>query len=150
MDESTKDRTSLDIARRQESKAYNELECRTLQANEQKSQLDSLLDYRNECMESLANARDTGLTPVHVREYQLLMKHINSVVEDIEFKVNASQGNLDKAKETWHQKNEHFVKVKEEVRKSKEAEDESLHQDERNISGKNTDTSKKYYGKYDY
>lgn len=150
MDESGKDRSDLDIARRQESKAYNELEYRTLQANEQKSQLDSLIDYRNECMDSLANARDTGLTPVHVREYQLLMKHINCVVEDIEYKVNASQDNLEKAKQVWQQKNKHFTKVKEEVRKTKEAEDQSMLEDNDKSSSRNGLTNKKHYGHYDY
>ncbi len=68
MDRLSDDRSALDIARRQESKAYNELEYRTQQANEQKSQLDSLREYRQECMEGLTNARETGLTPVHVRK----------------------------------------------------------------------------------
>ncbi len=118
MDKSTKDKSALDIARRQESKAYNELEYRTQQAREQKSQLDSLREYREECMEGLTNARETGLTPVHVREYQLLMTHIDSVVETIEYKVNASQDNLDKAQEVWHKKNDHFTKVKESLKKN--------------------------------
>ena len=110
------DRSDLDIARRQESKAYNELEYRTQQAKEQQSQLDSILEYREECLEGLANARETGLTPVHVREYQLLMTHIDSVVETIEYKVNASQNNLDKAQEVWQKKNEYFVQVKDAIK----------------------------------
>lgn len=118
MDRLSDDRSALDIACRQESKAYNKLEYRTQQANEQKSQLDSLREYREECMEGLTNARETGLTPVHVREYQLLMTHIDSVVETIEYKVNASQDNLDKAQEVWHKKNDHFTKVKESLKKS--------------------------------
>ena len=115
------DRSDLDIARRQESKAYNELEYRTQQAKEQQSQLDSILEYREECLEGLANARETGLTPVHVREYQLLMTHIDSVVETIEYKVNASQNNLNKAQEVWQKKNEHFVKVKDAVKNNTKA-----------------------------
>lgn len=146
MDKFGKDRTDLDIARRQESKAYNELEYRSQQAKEQRSQLDSLLEYRNECMDGLSNARETGLTPAHVREYQLLMKHINSIVEVIEFKVNASQDNLDKAQQVWQKKNEHFVKVKEAVKQDKPRLDDIIYDDEDSDSKKSTATIKKYYG----
>ncbi len=118
MDRSTKDKSDIDIARRQESKAYNELEYRSQQAKEQKSQLDSLIEYRDECMDGLTNGRETGLMPVHVREYQLLMTHIDSVVETIEYKVNASQDNLEKAQETWQKKNEYFLKVKESLKEN--------------------------------
>ena len=114
------DRSDLDIARRQESKAYNELEYRTQQAKEQQSQLDSILEYREECLEGLANARETGLTPVHVREYQLLMTHINSVVETIEYKVSTSQNNQDKAQQVWQKKNEYFIKVKDAIKNNTE------------------------------
>ena len=117
MDKFGKDRSHLDIARRQESKAYNELEFRSQQAREQKSQLDALLEYKNECLEGLANARESGLTPAHVREYQLLMKHINSVVEVIEYKVNASQDNMDKAQEVWQKKTNILRKSKKRVKK---------------------------------
>jgi len=126
MDKPVKDKTDLDIARRQESKAYNEKEYRTQQAKAQKSQLSSILEYRDECLEGLANARETGLTPVHVREYQLLMSHIDSVVETIEHKVNASQNNLDKAEQAWQKENEHFEKVKEEIKESEKTPDEPV------------------------
>lgn len=146
MDRFGKDRSDLDIARRQESKAYNELEYRSQQAKEQKSQLDTLLQYRNECMEGLASAKETGLTPAHVREYQLLMKHINSVVEVIEYKVNASQDNLDKAQEVWHQKNEYFIKVKETVKKETPKLDDIIYDDDEKSSKESAIIVNKYYG----
>ncbi len=141
MGRSAKAKSNLDIARRQESKAYNDLEYRSQQANEQKSQLDSLLEYRDECMEGLSNAREAGLMPIHVREYQLLMTHIDSIVETVEYKVNASQENLDKAQEVWHKKNEHFIKVKESIKENEETSDE--------IKKPEKETAiivKKYYG----
>jgi len=145
-------RTVLDMARREESKAYNELEFRSQQAREQKLQLDSLLDYRNECMEGLSSARDTGLTPVHVREYQLLMKHINSIVEVSEYKVTASQDNLDKAQDVWQRKNQHFEKVKEAISKNDEAETQKLLKTDSTINPPElTDVvSKKRDDKYDF
>ncbi len=146
MDKFGKDRSDLDIARRQESKAYNELEFRSQQAKEQKSQLDALLEYKNECLEGLANARESGLTPAHVREYQLLMKHINSIVEVIEYKVNASQDNLDKAQEVWQQKNEYFEKVKEETKKETPRLDDIIYEDKEETPKKSAIIDKKYYG----
>jgi len=143
MARSEQDKSDLDIARRQESKAYNNLEFRLQQAKEQKLQLDSLLEYRAECLDGLTSAKETGLTPVHMREYQLLMKHINSVVEVIEYKVNASQDNLDKAKEVWQKKNEHFSKVKESIKQKTTSENETVLEQ----SNKETATTvKKYYG----
>lgn len=106
-------------ARRQESKAHNELDYRARQAMEQKSQLDSLLQYKDECIEGLKEAKETGLTPVHVRELKLLMVHINSIIETVAYKVDVSQDNYEEAKEVWQQKSEHFEKVKE-IKKQKE------------------------------
>ena len=146
MGKSAQDKSDLDIASRQESKAFNELEYRTQQAKEQKSQLESLLEYRDECMEGLANARETGLTPVHVREYQLLMKHINSVVEVIEHKVNATQDNLDKAQEIWNEKNEHFVKVKKSVSKNSAADAQTMTEKPDTSSGVKAVIADKYSG----
>jgi flagellar export protein FliJ len=146
MDKSVQEKSDLDLARRQESKAFNELEYRTQQAKEQKVQLDTLLEYRDECMEGLTNARETGLTPVHVREYQLLMKHINSVVEVIEHKVNASQDNLDKAQEVWHKKNEHFVKIKESINKNSATDAEERTEETEDSTEDKASVTKKYYG----
>lgn len=145
MDKFGKDRSDLDIARRQESKAYNELEFRSQQAKQQKSQLDALLEYKNECLEGLANARENGLTPAHVREYQLLMKHINSIVEVTEYKVTASQDNLDKAQQVWQQKNEYFERVKETAKKDKPRLDDIIYDDEEE-SEQSAIIVKKYYG----
>ena len=146
MDKFGKDRSDLDIARRQESKAYNELEFRSQQAKEQKSQLDALLEYKNECLDGLANARESGLTPAHVREYQLLMKHINSIVEVVEYKVNASQDNLDKAQEVWQQKNKYFEQVKEASKKKTPRLDDIIYEDEEETPKKSAGIDKKYYG----
>ena len=146
MDKTGKDKSDLDIARRQESKAYNEMSYLSQQAKAQKSQLDSLLDYRNECLEGLANARETGLTAVHVREYQLLMKHINSVVEVIEHKVNISQDNMDKAQQTWQQKNEQFIKVKEAVKKETPRLDDIIYEDDEEPEKDSAIIVRKYYG----
>ncbi|VAW54134.1 hypothetical protein MNBD_GAMMA06-115 [hydrothermal vent metagenome] len=141
-DKLAKNKNSLDIARRQESRAYNELEYRSQQAKEQKSQLESLLEHRKECMAGLANAHGAGLTPVHVREYQLLLSHINSVVEAIEYKVNSSQDNLDKAQDIWQQKNAHFLETK---KSPKENENEKQSEEINELANDAEISDKKYY-----
>ncbi len=85
-------------------KEKNDLDATQCQSIEQKSQLDSLLEYKDECINGLANARETELTPVHVREYQLLMKHIDSIVGKIEPSDNARQENIESADQTCAEK----------------------------------------------
>lgn len=119
MSDFNKKRSDVDVARRQESKAFNELEFCECQSKEQTSQLETLLQYRDECQDGLKTAKNTGLTPVHVREYQLLVTHINSVVEVTQHKVDLCQEKYEKAKQAWQEKNEIFAKIKE-VKKESE------------------------------
>lgn len=111
-------------ARRQESKAHNELDIRARQAMEQKTQLDALLQHKDECIEGLRIAKETGLTPVHIRELKLLMAHVNLTIETVAYKVDISQDNYDEAKDVWQEKNEHFKKAKAVKKKNDEMEKE--------------------------
>ena len=115
-----REKSDLYIARRLESKAHNELVYCEHQAEDQRIQLDNLLKYKDECVDGLKTARETGLTPLHIRELQLLVKHINSVVETILYKVQSSQENLEVAEEVWQKNSEHYKKVKEAMRIDKE------------------------------
>ena len=105
-------------ARRQESKAHNELDYYARQASGQKSQLDHLLQYKEECVNGLQDARKKGLKPVHMRELQLLMTHINSAIETAAYKVEASQENYENAKAIWKTQNTLFERLKEEISNS--------------------------------
>jgi len=114
-----KDKSDLHIARCQESKAHNDLAYCKNQAVDQEHQLEELLKHKEECVDGLKMAKQTGLTPLHIRELQLLVKHITSVLETLSYKVEASQKNLEMAEEVWHEKNEYFETVKEENKKGK-------------------------------
>jgi flagellar biosynthesis chaperone FliJ len=129
------ERSDLDIARRQESQAHNELDYRERQAQEQRSQLDALVQHRKECIDGLKTAKNSGLTPVHVREFQLLMTHIDSVIEITEHKVEASQENYEKAKAVWHEKNEKYVKEKEVMKQALIPDDETISSERKNSKG---------------
>lgn len=105
-------------ARRQENAAHNELDYYERQALRQKLQLDGMFKYKKECVNALKMAKETGLTPLHVREFQLLMSHINSIIETTSYKVDISQDQYEKAKEIWQDKNEHFEIVKASIKKN--------------------------------
>lgn len=113
-------------ARRQESKAHNELDLRARQAMEQKSKLNSLLQHKDECVEGLRVAKENGLPAMHIRELKLLMAHVNSSIETIAYKVDVSQDNYEGAKEAWKQKSEDFEKAKEIKKQKEEMEKEKI------------------------
>lgn len=138
MDKSKISDDNFEKARRQESKAHNELDLRARQAMEQKSQLDSLLQHKDECVEGLKIAKENGLPPMHIRELKLLMAHVNSTIETVAYKVDVSQDNYDEAKEVWEKKNEDFEKAKilmkqeEEMEKEKRLEENNKESEEKN------------------
>ncbi len=112
--------SDFERARRMENKAHNDLDYCERLAQRQKSQLDGLYKHKDECVNGLKEAKGTGMTPVHIREFQLLMAHVNSVIETISFKVDATQAEYEKAKETWEEKSAEFKVIKEEAKKKEE------------------------------
>lgn len=107
-----KKKSDFDIARQQESKAHNELAYCESQADNQKKQLSETLTYRDECEEALGDAIQMGLTPLHIRELQLLVEHIDTVVETMSYKVDISQDQVSQAKDNWRQQNNILKQVK--------------------------------------
>lgn len=106
----------LKQAVREERQASNEKSFLESQMSEQKTKLDGALKYKSECVEGLRLARTKGLTPVHVRELQLLMTHIKSVIETLTYKVDVSQNNFERAREVWQEKEKVLEAVREAVR----------------------------------
>ena len=111
------------VVRREESKAHNEMDYYERIAKGQQTQMDALLTHKDECVMGIAHAKKTGLTAVHIREFELLMSHIDLTVETLSYKVEKSLANSKKAKETWLQKSKIFNDLKEEI-KQKELERE--------------------------
>lgn len=109
--------------RREESKAHNEMDYYERIAKGQQTQMDALLVHKDECVTGIAQAKKSGLPPVHVREFELLMAHIDLTVETLSYKVEKSLSDFKKAKEIWLQKNKIFNDLKEEIRQ-KELENE--------------------------
>jgi len=102
--------------RREESKAHNELSYYEGVAKGQKTQMAALLQHKDECVKGIARAKKTGLPPVHVREFELLMAHIDLTLETLLYKVDKSKVDYEKAKEIWLQKCKVLADVKEEMK----------------------------------
>lgn len=106
------------LARREESKAHNEMDYYERIANGQQEQMDALLAHKEECMTGIARAKETGLPPIHVREFELLMAHIDLTVETLSFKVEKSLSDFTNAKKIWLQKNKAFNELKEKIKQT--------------------------------
>lgn len=104
-------RTQFERARRQERSAANEMAGFDRQFENQQSQLESLLTHKEECMNGLKNAKQTGLTIVQMREYKLLLDHVNHSVEQQQIKVDISQEKLEDSKVVWTKKHERYDKL---------------------------------------
>jgi len=113
-------RSLVDKAQREERKASNEMYNCEQQALDQQTQLDTCLNYRDECLNGLKTAKQSGLSVVQVRECQLLVQYLDSVVETRQYKAVISQENHEKSKEVWQKKNDHYTSLKEELKKMEE------------------------------
>ena len=102
----------LKKARRKENQAHNDLDYYKRQAEQQKEQLDEQLNHKDECIARLISAKESGLSPILIREQQVLLAHISSVVETVSYKVDLSQENLAKAEDAWNKENDHYEIMK--------------------------------------
>lgn len=125
-------KADYDKARRDETRANNEMsQCET-QTENQQAQLDTLLSHREECVEGLRTAKQSGLNIIQIREYQLLLKHLDGVVKEQQGKVDICQVKYEKCRDEWMLKNERLKRLDEMM---KEAQQEEREQREREING---------------
>lgn len=102
----------LKKSRSKENQAHNDLDYYERQAKQQKEQLDEQLKHRDECITKLIAAKESGLSPILIREQQVLLAHISSVVETASYKVELSEENLAKAEDTWNKANDCYEMMK--------------------------------------
>ena len=108
----------VEKAQREESKAFNEMTSDEVKAKEQKTQLDKCSTYREECLEGLKSAKTSGLSIVQIRECQVLMQHLDSVMETRQYKADISQESYEKLKKVWAKRSEHYEQLKETLEKA--------------------------------
>jgi len=117
MEEIKKMRSLVNTAQREERKANNDMANFKQQASQEQEQLDACLRYKQECLYGLKTAKESGLSIVQIRECQLLVKYLDSVVETRQYKADVSQENYDKAKTDWQVKHDSFKELKDTLKK---------------------------------
>ncbi len=119
-------RSLVSQAKREETRARNDMySCEQL-AKRQQSQLDECLNYKEESVTGLMSAKESGLTPMQVRECKLLLKYLDSVLETRQYKADISQENYESARHVWQEKHSHLKKLKLEMQQLEEENSERM------------------------
>ena len=117
MDDINQLRSRVALAKREERRASNDMYNHEHRANHEQSQLDTCLTYKEECLNGLKTAKDSGLSIVQIRECQLLVQYIDSVVETRQYKADISKENYEKAEAVWQEKQESLESLKQALHK---------------------------------
>ena len=104
MDELSDIKKRLQRAIRDVQNAEDELAYRKKLFEEQQKKMTTLLDYRDECMTGLTSAKSSGLSIVQIREYQLLLRHLGSVLDDQSYKIDLCNRNYEQARTSYDEK----------------------------------------------
>lgn len=143
MDDINQIHSRVALAKREERRASNDMHNHKQRANHEQSQLETCLTYQEECLSGLKIAKDSGLSVVQIRECQLLVQYLDSVVETRQYKADISQENYNKAEAEWQEKHDSMENLKQELHK---LEEENNDQDE--VIDDNSLTHKKSYKVY--
>ncbi len=115
MSELDQTRSLADKAHREERVACDEMANSEKKAVENQTQLETLLCYRKECHDGLKTAKESGLSVVQVRECQLLIQYLDTVVETRQYKADISQEKYDESRVIWKKKREYYMQIKEKL-----------------------------------
>lgn len=143
MDDINQIRSRVALAKREERRASNDMSNHKHRANHEQSQLETCLTYKEECLNGLKSAKDSGLSVVQIRECQLLVKYLDSVVETRQYKADISQENYEKAEAVWQEKNDSMENLQRELHKL-----EADNNDQDELIDDNRLTHKKTYKVY--
>ena len=136
MDDINHMRTLVNQEKREECRASNDMYIHENQANHEQSQLETCLTYKEECLNGLKTAKDSGLSVVQIRECQLLVQYVDSVVETRQYKADISQENYQEAKAVWQKKKASLESLKQALKKLKAELGEQMIDDNKPDQGK--------------
>ncbi len=117
MDDINQMRRLVKQAKREECRASNDMYIHENQAHHEQSQLETCLTYKEECLNGLKTAKDSGLSIMQIRECQLLVQYIDSVVETRQYKADISQENYEDARVVWQEKQDSLENLKQALKK---------------------------------
>ena len=143
MDDINQIRNRVALAKREERRASNDMYNHKHRANHEQSQLETCLTYKEECLNGLKTAKDSGLSVVQIRECQLLVQYLDSVVETRQYKADISQENYENAEAEWQEKQDSLENLKQELHKL-----EADNNDQDELIDDNRLTHKKSYKVY--
>lgn len=106
----------LTKVRQEEIRASNEMYSDELKVIQQKDQLDTCLNYREESLNGLKSAKSSGLSIVQIRECQLLVQYLDTVVETWQYKTDICEERYEKSKSLWQSKNTSYLDMKKTVK----------------------------------
>ncbi len=113
-------------AKREETRASNDMYSSEHQAKRQQSQLEECLNYKEGSLNGLKSAKDSGLSPMQIRECKLLLEYLDSVLETRQYKADISQENYENAKMLWLEKQEHYQRLKQALQQLEEENSERM------------------------
>jgi len=113
-------------ALREARRAEGERDYREQQMQQQQQRLEALTNQREECVSGLKSAKQSGMSIVQIREYQLLMQHLSGVLEEQQSKMELSQQNFEQAEAEWQQKQEYLQRLQQQLQQLLEAKQEAF------------------------
>ncbi len=107
----------IEKSHREVIRANDEMYYNEQKAKVQREQLETCLDYRDECLNGLKTAKNSGLSVVQVRECQLLVQYLDTVVETRQYKADICEERFEKSKRVWKKKQQHHSDLSETLNK---------------------------------
>jgi len=136
-------RSLVSQAKRDERRANNEMSCLEQQSIRQLQQLEDCINYKEDSLNGLQSAKESGLTVIQIRECKLLVEYLDSVMETRQFKADISQENYENARLVWQDKQEHLKKLQQSLQPLEDENNERMIDDIK----PSHDKSYKTYGK---
>jgi len=96
---------------------------------QQEDQLDELISYRNEYINTFNNAGANGISVIQYQDYSLFLHRLDDAIKQQQQIVNNSRANCDQSKSKWLDKRNHSKMVNKVVEKRQQ--NESKQQDKR-------------------
>lgn len=95
---------------KRERNAKNDLGYSEKRVDEQREQLDTLLNYRKECASGLRSASH-DLSYAQMRDYELLLEHLDDAVADQQYRLRTSQSEFEQCNSRWQQAHDQNLKI---------------------------------------
>ena len=144
MDDLNQMRSLVKQAKREEHRASNDMFNHEHHANHAQSQLETCLNYKEECLNGLQTAKDSGLSIVQIRECRLLVQYLDSVVETREDKVDISLENYENARLVWQKKQDYLKRLKQALQQLEEENNDQDREQDQMINDNRLTHSKTY------